>query len=321
MHLAYAARLIVRRLPLVLLAGLLGLGGGLLASRALQHYTTTAYLSVTPSAANQGIRAVDPQRFFHTKTQLVVSDEVLAAAAKDLGGTMPASQLRQVITLGGGATDDVLRVAVTGDTPQRSQERATAVLHGIQTATPKDEIVTQLLWTTAPQAAVSRGQLAAGGLLGGLLLGALAVMVAGAVRRPVLDPRFVQLSHSDVAVHPRRVPVEAVTASGAGGLAGWLRAHNPAGLPVSVVPVGASAALADPSPVGTGATADAGPGRFLVYVAPAARTTEGMVEDTISSTRGPADQCVLVVTDAKTSHHAVPEVRRARVMPVRIEKD
>lgn len=308
MHLAYAARLISRKLPLILLLGLLGLGAGLLASHLAQSYTTTAYLSMEPAKDQQGIRAVDPERFFQTQSQLVMSDDVINASAKALNGELAPEELREVITLGGGGIDDVLQVTVTGKDKDQSWARAEAVLKGIKEV-PQDEIITQLLWTSDPAPAVIARELALGGLLGGLVLGTLATLLAGAVRRPVLDPRFVQVRNPRVAVYPRFVSPQQAKLTSSDALEGWVQANNPERLPL----VGAGVDDAQETQrllaaLPTEAPAAGAAGRLLVHVATSGKVTEKDIDDAIAGIQGSADRGVLLLTEPNPAE--APVARR-----------
>lgn len=302
MHLAYALRLIARKLPAVLLCALLGLGLGWLASRAMQTYTTTAYLAMSPAPDQLSVRAVDPERFFQTESQLILGDGVMNASAKALDDGTNPEDLRQLITLGGGATNDILQISVLGDSEEQSLQRTQAVLKGIR-ETKMNEISTRLLWTSAPSGSIDERQYLVGGLLGGALLGALGSVLWGAVRRPLIDPRFVQLDDERIQVYPRPVRPGVDTLSENDPLTSWLRAHNPHRLPWVVAQADAdpaTRAMADTLPSSAGGAVE--DGRFLIYLASTGqKSTETGVDELHRAVAGPKDEAVLLMVNPKAA--------------------
>lgn len=199
MHLAYAWYLVMRKLPLIVLLGLLGGAAGLGLATLTGSWTSVTYVSVRPVSANEGVRAVDPQRFFETQTQTILSDEVMGEAVAQLNDGTTPSQLRSAITLSGGASSDVLGVTVKGRTQHEALERQRAV-STVLTGHRFTGVVLTPLWAT-PLSGPPRTKLTAAGLVAGAAAGVLLVLLWGAARRPVGAPGHLRLGH-DVRLYP-----------------------------------------------------------------------------------------------------------------------
>ncbi len=294
MPLSYAAGLIRRALPAIVLAAVLGLAVGWMAAHQTQTYATTANLALEPHEDQIAVRAVDPERFFQTQSQRILDDSVMAAAANRFGNGQTAADLRGMTVVGGGATDDIVSVSVMGDTADQSSRGLRVVIDALRYK-PLEAADMTVLWTGPTQASVNRVQYLLGGTLGGAALAMLGALVAGAFRRPLLDARHVSLGDDRTEVYP--LPVDRYDDT----LVDWLAAQNPEQLARVVIRVDdrpATAALAGQLPQDQ---ALPGAGRMLIFVASSGRTSEAQVEGVVRTRRGPLDRAILLITAASSS--------------------
>lgn len=296
MYLSYANRLIKRALPLVLVAALLGAAAGWFGATATRQYTTTSYLAMAPETTEEGVRAVEPERFFQTQSQVLLSDPVMKDAATKLGDGTSPEMVRKSIKLGGGATNDVLELAVAGDSADESRNRNAAVVEALKSAKFKD-VSFAMLWTSEPKASVDPKKMLIAGLLAGAALGAILALLWGAIRRPLLDPRAAQFSDERLAVYPRVVGARASAAEARS----WLETRNDDQLPVVAVAVDDSPTTQQTiESLGLPEAASRAEGpRFMVYVTSARSTTEAAVDTVVSSTAGPKDELALLIASPK----------------------
>ncbi|WP_232547762.1 hypothetical protein [Propioniciclava soli] len=223
MHLAYALSLVRRKLPW-LLAGILIVA---LAALALlnsnRSYEATSHLVVRPLDTQVTERAVSPDRFLGNQAQVVLSDAVLTPAAVSLADGTDARELREHLTVTLGTQNDVLQVTAEGDDAEQAERRLAAVVTSvIERNDPM--LLASVLWTGEPEVSASlvRNAVMAGvaALLGGIVL----VILWGAVRRPLLDPRYAVLSSDDVEIYPRTVGVTPDGSLDEQDVTAWLRA-------------------------------------------------------------------------------------------------
>jgi hypothetical protein len=319
-YITYAGRLLLRKLPLIIVTALVGLGLAAAAFFTMLSYSSSAFMVILPSSSMASMRAVSPERFFQTETQLMLSDTVLGHACESLNDGTTPQILRKVVTLSGGSQSDIVELIVSGKTPKQSLNRRTAVLKGLA-GTTLQGIQATTLWTEDPQSTMSGLQILAGGLLGGAFFGALVTLIWGAVARPILDPRWMALDGLDMDVYPQIVVV--------GGpqwplqnreMLSWLSRHGSPGKPKCMLvadltkTAGSQAflrALQD-APINTSAitfmdandyvsdadqlSAASDAERVVLYVGTVNKTREAEVEDRARMLRGVANQSVFVLT-------------------------
>lgn len=191
MYLRYAVAALVRRWVVIALASVLGVTVGFAWYEARQAYTTSTHLLYQVSASLTPERAPAPERFVKTTSQLLLSDDVMAAVGAAQGDGSTAEDIRRATTLSGGTDADVIQVAVSGQRPEQSQRRISALVREAVAAAPNGVAVTKL-WTGATMPIISAAVLPLGGAAGAL--GAsLLVLVWAAIRRPVLTPSAVDV--------------------------------------------------------------------------------------------------------------------------------
>lgn len=206
MRFAYAAQLILRRLPVVLACAALGLLAGLLLGMRTTTYSTTAYVTLLPPPADQSLWAVAPQRYFATESQLVMSDQVLAKAAQAVPNSS-VSQLRADLGVEGGVDSDVAHITATAPSADRSRAELDAVLNTLSQA-KLSSVRATMLWKGEPVRNGSPLMTAAEGAAAGLAVSALAVLLWGAVRRPVLTPRDLAVNGQQLTTYPLLVDAD-----------------------------------------------------------------------------------------------------------------
>ena len=199
MHLAYAWRLTIRHGLAILALAILGFVAALGYTFMTASYSITSYLAVVPTLKSEGLRAVDPQRFFQTETEKILSNPVLGTAVNQLGDGTTVEQLRTAVQLSDGSTSDVLELAVSGPDRKQALARHAAVLAAISQQTSGKSTMTAL-WTSSV-IAPPRAKVLAAGFFGGGAAGVMLVLLWGSARRPVYHPQFLELSR-DVRTYP-----------------------------------------------------------------------------------------------------------------------
>lgn len=241
MYIGYAFRVLTRWVWLLLIGACVGVLIGLGAHTLLSSYTTTAQLILVPLDAEASVRAVQPERFFRTQTERLLGDPLLSAAAGSLTDGTTTGQLREAVSVDGGVQSDVLSVTARGATSEQSADRLRALLDAVG-ATPSLEQRFDTLWVGTPTSSLSRSLALAMGAAGGLAATALALLLWAAIRRPLLDPRYVELSGVSARVFPQIISRADDTEKGREFL-GWLTADDqtPGPLSVHVIRLGAAA--------------------------------------------------------------------------------
>lgn len=206
MHLAYAARLLVRKIPLMIVAALIGFAVSVVTLQQLQTWSTSAQVLVAPSADELGVRAPQPERYFRTQILNLMNDSVISTAAKDVGQGMTATRFRGMLSLSGGADSDVLVITMTAADESVSRQGIRAALAALE-ARPTTTVSTSVISVGEPMPNLSYGRIVAGGTTGGLVLCAVMILAWGAIRRPIMNPQHIELRQSPVKIYPVAVRI------------------------------------------------------------------------------------------------------------------
>lgn len=326
MHLAYAARLLARKFPLMIAAALLGFAVSVGTLQQLQTWSTSAQVLVAPSADELGVRAPQPERYFRTQIQDLMNDTVISAAAEDLGQGMTATRFRGMLSLSGGADSDVLVITMTSPDEQVSRQGIRAVLAALE-ARPTATVSTSVISVGEPLPNLSSSRIVGGGTIGGLVLCAVLVLAWGTIRRPIMNPQHIELRRSPVKVYPVAVRIGGKGWAGQKTmLAAWLARRGRDRLIVpdlgtnrvaaalvaelqAVKPGLLNFVAADPQALDS--TRYQGPDEALmVHVATTNKTSESYIETQSQASQGLAESGVLIVASLSRGY-ATESVRLA----------
>ncbi|WP_198010975.1 hypothetical protein [Propionibacterium sp. oral taxon 192] len=215
----------------ILVGALAGLGWYV----AKHQYTSTAYLRLVPAEEQLAARAASPERFLQTTIHAMMADEVLGNATTKLNEPgLTNEKLRQAITITGGTQSDIVEVKATADSDSQSQKRVAAVVDAISKV-PANEFTTSLLWIDPPAPTISPAVAIIGGAAGLGLLVLIFMLVRASNQRPLLDPRYLDLTSPRTDIYPETlVMVDRRYHVLRTGLMNWLGAEPPT--QVQVVP-------------------------------------------------------------------------------------
>ncbi|EPH05988.1 hypothetical protein HMPREF1531_00636 [Propionibacterium sp. oral taxon 192 str. F0372] len=235
MHFGYAWEVVKRSMIWLVAAILVGALAGLGWYVAKHQYTSTAYLRLVPAEEQLAARAASPERFLQTTIHAMMADEVLGNATTKLNEPgLTNEKLRQAITITGGTQSDIVEVKATADSDSQSQKRVAAVVDAISKV-PANEFTTSLLWIDPPAPTISPAVAIIGGAAGLGLLVLIFMLVRASNQRPLLDPRYLDLTSPRTDIYPETlVMVDRRYHVLRTGLMNWLGAEPPT--QVQVVP-------------------------------------------------------------------------------------
>lgn len=310
MYSGYAFRLLTRSFAVIVLASLLGLAISALAARSLQTWSTTAQLQLSPSSSEIETRAAAPERFFRTQMTALLSDDVLADASRRLASGSTAADLRGMITAGGGVDSDVMKLTLTAPEQKLSTDATKAVLTAISNS--DEAATTKVLSVGQPTTNVATTKMVAAGTLASAFLAALAVLLIGAVRRPLLAPRYVQVNDPAIVTYPLLLRVPGASERELNILLSWLRRDGATEIVLagSSTPNLARALVQDLQALPAAADTrfvhetspdlnvndpEAGTRRMLLHVVAPGESTESAIENHAQAARGFAGHSALLL--------------------------
>ncbi len=305
MHFGYAWAVVKRSIIGLIVVSLVGAVSGMGWYLLTHKYTVSAYLMLLPAEKQLATRAANPERFLQTTIQTMLADEVLNRAVEALHEPgLTTGKLRQSIAVTGGTQSDIVEVTAKSDTPERSHDRAAAVVAAISTVSA-DEFTTRLLWVGAPTATLSGLVAVAGGAAGFGLLGLVILLIWASNRRPLLDPSYLELTSPRTDIYPETLVIgDRRYHLLRTGLANWLGSEPPT--QIQVVPPRPWVAALETELANTSSQGETQPRRqadTAVVLALIGSATEDAINRTARRLAFHNDQVIVVAVDRLSQAH------------------